>query len=104
MHLEAVARLTKCDKCQASSDSILAPSTDAFEAVKQARCSGGPSRSAIENICGANSKKRTMMEFRLAEALRMDDREHLRRCMSLVIHIDGRQHRLTACFTGVDGD
>ena len=44
------------------------------------------------------------MEFCLAEALRMDDREHLRHCISLVTHIDGRQHRLTACFTGVDGD
>ena len=44
------------------------------------------------------------MEFCLAEALRMDDRKHLRRCMSMALHIDGRQHRLTACFTGVDGD
>ena len=44
------------------------------------------------------------MEFCLAEALRMDGREHLRHCISLVTHIDGRQHRLTARFTGVDGD
>ena len=59
MHLEAVARLTKCDKRQASFDSVLAPSTDVCQAVWQARCSGGPSQSAIANVCGANSKTRT---------------------------------------------
>ena len=104
MHLEAVACLTKCDKCKASFDSSMAPSTDEFQAVWQARCSGGPSQSAIEKVCGTSSKKRKMMEFCLAEALRMGVREHLRRCISLVTHIDGREHRLTACFTGVDGD
>ena len=44
------------------------------------------------------------MDFCLAKALRMEDPEHLRHCISLVTHIDGRQHRLTARFTGVDGD
>ena len=57
MHLDAVARLTKCDKCKASSNSVLAPSKDAFQAVWRARCSGGPSQSAIEKVCGKNSRK-----------------------------------------------
>ena len=56
-HLDAVARLTKCDKCKASSDSVLAPSKDAFQAVWRARCSGGPSQSAIEKFVGQIPRK-----------------------------------------------
>ena len=57
MHLDAVARLTKCDKCKASFDSVLAPNKDAFQAVWRARCSGGPAQSAIEQGCGKNRRK-----------------------------------------------
>lgn len=93
-HARAVAALGLCDKCKAAhADALharMAPPLSAFEQAWGARCSGTVGRKGVAGVAGARSRKRAQLEFCVAEAMRMHDRKHLKKCETLVTHVDGK--------------
>ena len=86
-HLRAVAALGLCDECseaaERADDVRRAPSKQEFiEVWDSRRRNDGPGVT--------KSRKPQQLEFCLAEAMRMQDREHLRQCETLVVHVDGK--------------
>lgn len=94
IHLEALASMGHCAECTAASkeatDNKAAPSIAEFAGVWDARRQG-----MVQGVAAQGSKKRSMMEFCLAEAMRMHDRMHIRKCQSLVTHVDTKGTKFT---------
>ena len=86
-HKRAVAALGICEECAQiaadASDRSAAPAASDFERVWDARKRG-------ETRAHVSIGKRAQLEFCVAEAMRMMDRDHMRSSLTLVTHVDGR--------------
>ena len=106
-HLKAVAALTGCSACEEaarnSTDARDAPSVAEFEQkIKALRQSGKQGK--IDGVCEHRSAKGPQLDFCTAEAMRCQDREHLRSCNHFVSHTDGKKKRLTMQFVATNSD
>ena len=92
-HIQAAAQLNLCDQCTAENnaekDIRAAPSSDEFMQVWKARQRGDVTGSGLKRIAG-HSIKRDQIQFCIAEAMRMQDREHVSESVTLVTHVDGK--------------
>ena len=102
-HLRAVARVTQCDECKTASDakvdSATAPDAAIFRQAWDARRKGTPNTSAVANMCAG---KRQQVDFCMAEAIRMQQREDLRTSVCIVSHLDGKGQRLTMRYSSAN--
>ena len=86
-HKRAVAALGICEECAQiaadASDRSAAPAASDFESVWGAR-------TREETRAHVSRSKRAQLEFCIAEAMRMMDRDHMWSSPTLVTHVDGK--------------
>ena len=102
-HLMAVAELTGCTRCQEIvaelKDRLDAPAAADFEKIAEAKSLGVVNKLKIN---GCFAEKRQKMEFCVAEAMRMWDREFLSSARSMASHSDGKGKKFTMRFSAAD--
>ena len=101
-HLSAVCQLTDCEACKqmlaSRRDASSAPTAAAFQRVVDALTRGG-GKHQIDEVCGEMSQKRSMMEWCVAEAMRMIDRAFLEEAGALCTNVDAKAEKFTVRFS-----
>ena len=93
-HLEAVCKLTGCEKCFGQLDALtssrMAPSEREFREVWDARLRGAP----LTHLSGsAGRNKATSMQHVLSTAAQLQEQQALLNAVTLCTHIDGKGKR-----------
>ena len=106
-HIRAVVALTGCDECRSAADDSderrSGPTTEEFKLVWDSRRGGGAAHRKLK--CGKfviQRWKKQRIEFVLAEAVRMIQREHIKKSVALCTHTDGKGKRLTMRFSSTN--